>query len=50
MRPSRRAESKPAFVRSRSYGPFEFSESPYHLPIIIRPGGVVVSIASVRLR
>src|SRR5947207_9865279 len=49
MRPSRRAESRPAFVRSRNIALSNSAKAPT-ICIIIRPAGVVVSIASVRLR
>ena len=49
MRPSRRAESRPAFVRSRSMALSNSANAPT-ICIIIRPAGVVVSMASVKLR
>ena len=49
MRPSRRAESRPAFVRSRSMALSNSANAPT-ICIIILPAGVVVSIASVKLR
>src|SRR5437016_4163509 len=49
MRPSSRAASNPALVRSLSIALSNSAKAPT-ICIIIRPAGVVVSMASVRLR
>src|ERR1700680_5156239 len=49
MRPSLRAASRPALVRSLSIARSNSANAPT-ICIIIRPAGVVVSTASVRLR